>query len=209
MADEIKRLIAFHVPIELIIKSRFVKSEEELSPSYLVYNEKNISRVNVIGIVVSVENENEFMIDDGTGKVPVRSFEQQKTAVNIGDVVNVIGRPREYNNERYIMPEIIKKSDEKWMRIRKEEIKRNGMGIIEESKEETGEEEYVEENVEKILDTHDAIIDFIKSRDKGEGVDVEGIIKECRIDNCDKVIESMLKEGEIFENKPGRIKVLE
>ena len=66
-----------------------------------------------IGIIILIEQGNgfeEFIIDDGTGQLPIRNFDVAiKIGGAVGDVVNIIGRIRDYNDQRYLLTEIINK----------------------------------------------------------------------------------------------------
>ena len=134
---------------------------------------------------------------------------------SVGDIINVIGRIREFNNEKYIAPEIIKKTDERWMKVRKLEIEKSRINIEEEDpstenteiKEEEIESQETETN--STIDNHEKITQYIKNNDQGNGVEIEEITKSISINECEKLIENMLKEGDIFENLPGKVKVLE
>ena len=53
------------------------------------------------------------------------------------------------------------------------------------------------------------IYNLIKSLDKGDGADIEDVIKESKINNCEDIINNLLREGEIFEIKKGKLKILE
>ena len=85
----------------------------------------DISRVNVIATLVDkVEKPNYIssIIDDGTGSISLRGFENKNifSKVDVGDIVLVIGKVREFNNEKYLIPEIIKKvNNVQWVDIRK------------------------------------------------------------------------------------------
>ena len=58
---------------------------------------------------------------------------------------------------------------------------------------------------------------LIKKLDKGDGADLNEIIemsnkelnKESNKENTEKIINSMIKVGELFEIRPGKIKILE
>ncbi len=209
------RSTAYKVPINALINGRYVKDEAEFSPNYIQLNDLKISRANIIGIVVSIEDNSNisFVLDDGTAKIPIRSFEQISSIpeIKIGSIINVIGRPREFSSEKYIVPEIIKETDEKWMRVRKLEIGK--ISLPEEQKEQANEmpvtEEKIENNQEGILSNQEKIIQYIKKNDQGQGIEIENIINNLQIDNCEKLVENMLKEGDLFENLPGKLRVLE
>src|SRR3989344_7402622 len=122
-----QRQVAYKVKISDILNGNFVK--EEFSAGYVKLSGKNVSRVNIIATVVYKAEQSSTasaVIDDSTGKVLLRSFENNDifSKVDIGDVVLVIGKIREFNNERYVVPEILKKvSNTEWMNVRKLEVK--------------------------------------------------------------------------------------
>jgi len=123
------RQVAFKLKIADILDGQYVK-EEGWTPNYVLTEYgKKVSRVNLIGAVVSIpEVETSYksmMIDDGSRQISIRSFEDSDVfnGINIGDLIFVIGRPREYNTQIYIMPEIVKKvQNNAWVEIRKIEI---------------------------------------------------------------------------------------
>lgn len=205
-----KRQVAFKVRIKDILNSNYVK-EDGWQPNYLDINGNKISRVNIIGIVVLKNNNDSVIIDDGTGKVQLRVFENNKSLenVDIGNAILMIGRPREFNSEKYIMPEIVKKiEDPKWIEIRKKELKIYDKvipnNVIESSQEK---KDIVVEEVD--VTPSEKVFNNIKKMDTGEGVIIEDVINNSNIENCEEIIKKLLENGEIFEVKPGKIKVLE
>ena len=122
-----RRHIAYKLRIRDILSSRYVKIEG-VNPNYLQINDQEVSRVNVIGFVVQksdMDNYSGLLIDDGTGKIPARAFENNflLNNIDIGDVVLVIGRPREYLEEKYLLVEIAKKINPLWAKARSLELK--------------------------------------------------------------------------------------
>jgi len=214
-----KRQIAYKVKINDILKGEYVKEEGEWVPNYIKVEDKKISRVNLMAVIVSkqnLENTNyqNLLIDDGSGKTSIRSFEEGNNFNNIevGDFVLVIGRPREYFNEKYIVSEILKKiEDPLWAEARKLELE--GKGDVKEQikdteselvdKGENTEEEQIEDDINK------KIFNLIKEIDIGEGADTQEVITQSNIDEAEEIIKKLLKQGEIFEIKHGRLKVLE
>src|SRR3989338_2813210 len=97
--------------------------EKEQNPNYLINHEnKKIFRINVVATLVHKElrgSITSILIDDGTGKIILRLFEENKAAINleVGDVVQIIGKVRIYNQEKYIFPEIIKKVNPLWLKV--------------------------------------------------------------------------------------------
>lgn len=219
-----KRQTAYKVMISDITQGKYIK-EDGWNPSYIItpYG-KNVSRINVLGIVISnfVEESTGYrtaVIDDGTEHISIRYFYENPMPeeLKVGSLLLVIGRPKEYGEEKYILAEIIKKIDNKaWIAYRKAELdllhKEIKSTVIIKNKEnisqaEQPEEEIIEEPIfEEIKSPSDELIELIKNNDKGEGVDFKDIIK---IKDAEKIIANLLKEGDIFEIRPGRYKVLE
>lgn len=165
----VERETAINVWITELVSGSFTQQEDGPS-SILLQNGKTIGKARIYGIAVSTE---ELIVDDGTGSILVRTFETPFN-VKIGDPVLVIGRPRMYEEQCYILGEIVKKIDKKWLEIREK--------------------------------THPAEpIEIIRTLDKGDGANYEEVA--ARIGE-EKVIH-LLATGEIFETRPGKIKVLE
>ena len=134
-----------------------------------------------------------------TGRISARIFESilPFEKINVGDFVVIIGRPREFLSERYLLIEIIKVVDGSWARLRKSEM------------EKTYPEKNLQESSDYIFDDNykNKVVKAIKEMDKGEGVAVEEVFSNFNYD--EKIIELLLKDGNVFEVKPGKLKVLE
>jgi len=125
----------------------------------------------------------------------------------------LIGRPREYGQEKYILPEIIKKIENRgWVDVRKLELKKQDLQAKEikttetkEEKEESVEEEIVEEVEEEKTGNIEKAYNLVKSMDHGDGVDYQEIVEKT---GSEKEIKMLLEEGELYEIRPGRLKVL-
>ncbi|MBI4453835.1 hypothetical protein HY636_04290 [Candidatus Woesearchaeota archaeon] len=240
-----ERWPAYIVKIEDINSGSYVKVNEEFSPDYVIVGEKKVSRVNIIAIVIDTQSEERFnnlTIDDGTGSIQVRDFGNKYNFArfNIGESIRVIGKPREFNNQIYLVPEIIKPlKDRKWIELRKVELKKqniipkpNGEKAYKESSEpkksaENKESEkriektesnatkhYQEEEIigditeNKTENKIEKVLNVIKELDTGNGADIEEIIMKSNVLDCEKIITNLIKEGEVFEIKAGKIKVL-
>jgi len=216
-----KRQTAYKIRIKDIINSKYVK-EEGWTPNYITtIDNRQISRANVVGVVVSKPIENganyhSIVLDDGSAKISARVFDDGRIFdnVEIGDMVLLIGRPREYGQEKYILPEIIKKIENKdWVDVRKLELKKQDLQAREvkttetkEEKAEVVEEEITEEKVEeKETGNIEKVHNLVKSMDHGDGVDYQEIVEKT---GSEKEIKMLLEEGEIYEIRPGRLKVL-
>ena len=235
----IGRQTAYIISSDELNNSQYVKTEGEWDPNYIKVRGLKASRVNIIGVVVSVsDNEgkiNSITIDDGTSTASIRVFDDSvNVECEIGDVLLIIGKPRAYNDQNYIVPEIIKKiKNEKWVEVRKRELERlkieapkeesnSSEGKQEEEKDteekqensssekkSNVEESNVEEESVSSDNSSEDIFNIIKDLDNGEGADTEEVIEKSGRPDCEKIIDSLLNEGEIFELKPGKLKVLE
>ena len=202
-----KRQVAYKVRVKDILDGAYVK-EEGWKPNYIKVGENKVSRVNLIGAIVLKIDGSNIVLDDGSGKIPLRVFENNVFFENadIGDAVLVIGKPREFGSEKYVMPEILRKvEDTAWIGVRKNELMLKNASSTEDQKEETT-EEVVEEVKE---DPHEKIFNLIKKIDKGEGADIEEIISSSKDIDVEKIISRLLENGEVFEVKHGKLKVLE
>lgn len=200
-----KRQTAYKTRVKDIMDSRYIKASG-MEPNYLEINSKRISRVNILGVVVEksdMDNYKAITIDDGSGRISARVFDSNTTLGNahIGDVVIVIGRPREFSSEKYVIIEAIKKISPAWAMVRSLELQKNDDGSM---KSEVIRDK--EENVD--LSPKNRIISAIKELDNGDGVLIESILSK-NVGGAEKIIDALLKEGGIFEVKPGKLKVLE
>ena len=200
-----KRNVACKARISDILSGRFVK--DDVSAGYIIIGIMNVYRVNVIANFVyksEQANSSSAVIDDGTGKISLRAFENKNIFSNadIGDFVLVIGRVREFGSERYIMPEIVKKiTDIEWVNLRKLELESADFESIK-----------IKDNIpaaEPSQDIGEEIYSLIKSLDNGDGADFDIVIKNSKNNDAEQAIGRLLESGDIFEVKPGRLKVLE
>jgi RPA family protein len=210
MVSEQRRQIAYKVSVSDILGSRYVKNEG-WQPNMVVIGGLEVSRVNIIATVVTDPvqeyNSASMILDDGTGKISVRSFDglQIVKGVGIGMVVLVIARPREYNNEKYLIPEIVKPiQDPRWIDVRIKELDISPMhNALEEAK------LPLSKVVENAANVASRAFGLVKKLDSGGGALFEEIVKELNSPDAESVIEKLLKDGEIFEIRPGWLKVLD
>ncbi|MBU0461194.1 MAG: hypothetical protein KJ574_01270 [Nanoarchaeota archaeon] len=208
----VQRQTAFQVSISELLKGSYVK-EGGWQPNYIDTGSKKVSRANIIGIVIAIIEESSFkniLIDDNTGRISLRLFENNPVEVSIGDVVMVVGRPRDFGGERYVVPEIIRKIDQKWFEVRKLEMKTCAADPIAVPVDK-GSIDSSEEEVEEVIETSpvERLISLIKKIDSGGGALLDDVARESGLKNCEEYINKLLELGEIFEVKPGRFKVLE
>jgi hypothetical protein len=193
-----RRQTAYKLGISTILNSEFVRSGTD--PNYLDVNGKEVCRMNIAGVVVQKSEVNDYfllVVDDGSGRIPVR-VEDRPNNFDVGDFVVIIGRPREFFSEKYVAVEIIRKLDSVWGLVRRLELGR-----------ERQEPRILEtESINGVYDDpKNRILKMIRNLDKGDGVSVEDI--SVKLDDFDRLVDTLLREGDVFEIKPGRLKVLE
>ena len=203
---------------------------------FVQFGNLQVNRVRIMGTVVSkfIADDRKygfFIVDDGTETIRVRSFEDNLKLIEkakVGDIVDVIGRIRKYEDEIYVIPEsvqIIK--DPNWIILRKLELMKQKKEMPKAETTEgnvVGEEVIVEEVVEEeIVETklpegqttlfespRQKVIKLIKELDKGEGAEVSKIIEKMGDEKVvENVLTDLMNEGELFEPRPGKVKLLE
>jgi len=229
-----ERATAKVVRINDLKSSQYFKVNEEFSPDYVLVGDEKISRANIIAIVVEKQIEEKFSsltIDDGSGSIVLRDFDNRNKFdnYNIGQIIRTIAKPRSFNDEIYLVGEIVKPvKNNKWVELRKLELEKISPMVtkIEQQSNEpqttnnteqntTNNKDVAEKHEEVIIDdapetdnTIDKVLAIIKEHDKGEGADIEDVIVKANIKDCEQVITNLIREGEIFEVRPGRVKVL-
>lgn len=209
------RRAAQKVFINEIIEGILIVEEKELI-SVLKTSTKKIYRLNVIAVVVGKEKRGSatnLLIDDSTSKITIRFFEDNDVAnaTVIGDVLLIIGKTRSYQEEKYISPEIVKKVDPLWLKVRSLELA--SLAHLKKENEEKNDKKNEEKNDENKqyeynLLHFEKIARLIKEMDAGEGVFIEEIIEKSSLRNIEKILEKMMEKGDIFQNQPGRVKAL-
>lgn len=209
------RHVAVKVSIGQIWQGVFIAKQDE--PSYLqTTDEQKLFRVNLMASVLGKErigSVTSLLLDDGSGQISLRFFEENErvNALNIGDLILVVGRVRVYNQEKYLAAELVKTVDPAWLKVRKKELAFSPEAASEEIvQEKVGIEEEIvtEEAGEASLLPTEKIIKTVQKLDQGSGVLIEEIIEKLPLAEVEATVEKMLKEGSIFQIQPGRVKVL-
>ena len=232
MAESQIRQTAYKVWIADLVNGEYINPEGEWVPSYVQINNKKVSRVNIVAnSIAKFQNEEgtyiSLTLDDGSDNIPLKVWNEDTKIleeVNIGDMILTVARVRQYNNQIYLVPEIIKKLEKSdWMVLRKKELMAEyGERIQAETVQEKPEEEPIiitpqptlqEETVEDNSSENERqkILSIIEKTDSGEGVEITQLTTESDLgeQTTSNLIQELLKEGEIFEIKPGRIKLIE
>lgn len=230
-----QRQTAHKLWIANLINSQFIKQEGEWEPNYIQINNLKISRVNIVAnIVLTYNNEDNsyitLTIDDGSAQIQIKAW-REDTAIlkdlKIGDTILVIGRVREYNNQTYLTPEIIKKLDNpSWLKVRKLELtKLYGKPEVVQQPQQTQiqppiqntqpqiqEQQVTEEKVESTPVTETSrqkILSLIEKHSTSEdGAEMTKLIDESGLseEEAEAIMQDLMKEGEIFSPKPGFLK---
>ncbi len=204
--EQFKRNVAYKFRIGDILLGKPVMDEDKFS--FLELGDKKIVRVNVIGnIIDKYESGGEkkycfFTLDDGSGQIKLKCFGDDVNKfgdVMQGQTVLVVGVLRNFNNETYISPEIIREHDVKYLLLRKLEIE----------KEKSKNARPLEK--EQIIAVKDKILEIMKNAEKDGGIEIEKIIMDLREispEIINQEIKRLLEEGIIFEPRPGKIRWL-
>ena len=212
---EYLRNTAYKIWIGDLIKGEYIKSDEDFKPNFISAKNLIISRVNLIGVVIdkytNLDKTYSFiMIDDGSAVIRARVWNEDIKLfenLDVGNSVLILGKVKEQNGEIYIMPEFANKlSNSSWAKLRREELlKLYG---------EPGKIEAEQKNDTMISDPpidvgRKAIINLIEKLDKGDGAESAKIIKEfgASEEKANALIYELIKEGEVFEYKQGRLKL--
>lgn len=207
MPEQKKRETAYKLRIgDLLIGNQIFEQSENLNPrlQFLELGNKRIIRVNVIANVVdkfSSEGERRFAsitLDDGSGQIRARLFGEdinKFTILSQGDTLIIIGLLRSFNKELYILPEIIKKAEPKYLLVRKLEIEKSFPQ---------------EQDKQKIKALRDEVIEKIRQAEKNGGIDKDEIIMNIKAQPnlISQEIQKLLEEGIIYEPRPGRVRYL-
>lgn len=225
-----KRNVAYKLWISQIFNGTYIKQNADLEPSYLEYEGKRISRVNIIATVINVFTSDDgnyaaLTIDDGSHQIRLKTWGDDTKSINEikpGALVMVIGRLKEYNNEIYITPEIVKPlNDFNWEIARKLELlKEYGFvkiadiksEIIEPKQQESKKEYAVEERIEPNVsnDTRTVVLDIINKLNSQDGIAINEIKSQSGLNDneINAIINELVRDGEIYKSKAGIVNLV-
>jgi RPA family protein len=199
---------------------------------------EEIARARILGTVVAkfIADDGNYAaatIDDGSDTIRMKTFKTTKPldSLNVGDVIDVIGKLREYEGEKYMMPEVVAKVDNPNVEVLrrlelvyKETALRKAKELIEKNKGKNP-EELRKELVEK-HDIEEQIVDSLlggkKAEDKGtlkkqlldiigaskDGVVYSELMKKVKAKGADieSAVDELLNDGLCYEPSPGKIR---
>ena len=229
MIETKQRQTAHHVWISQLLSGTFVKTTGEWDPNYVEIGTLKVSRVNLIAHVVDTflnteTNYANITLDDGSARIPVKAWKDDlriMEGLRIGDLVLVVGKIKDFNTKLFLSPEIIKKLDNpQWAKLRQLQLKKNNGEplLIQTTPEEHSASEdtdgritIVEEKVTNetpAADKRQKILHAIEDLDTNNGADQELVIhqSELKKEDAEKILETLIKEGEVFEIHPGKLR---
>ena len=224
--EQKKRQTAYKVRISQLLVGKYVKTTEEWEPNYIQIEDKKISRVNLICYVVDkyMKDDHSYLalvVDDGSGKIDIKTWKEDVSLLEyfgIGDLLLIIGKVKDFNNNIYLVPEIVRKLDNGlWAKLRNLELKKiygETQEISRASSTQAMKEDRVKIIEEKVTDEEapfnksQRILDMIEKFDTNNGADQQLVITQSGVlvEEAQKLITTLIKEGEIFEIRPGQLR---
>jgi RPA family protein len=203
----LQRQTAYKVWINDIHKAG-LEQDPDSGMSFLKIKDMNVVRANLFGVVAdkgSYEGYSTIVLDDSSGSIRARVWSDDVYLlenVNVGDPVFVVARWAEFNNERYIRPEIVRKVSMDWALFRRLELtKLYGLPSREEKVSVKSEEDKADK-IEPSLADREFVLNLIEKND--EVSDEQIVVQSGKSKEIMKVaIQDLLKDGEIFAVKPG------
>jgi RPA family protein len=210
MPEPKKRETAYKVRINDILRATQIFEEIEGANKRLKFVElgdKKIQRINIIANVIDkYESEGErrfasITLDDGSGQIRARVFGEDLAKFSDivqGDTLLIVGVLRFFNNETYVLPELIKKQDPRYLLVRKLEIDKSFSSIN------------MPKPKQEIKVLRDELLSLIRSSETKEGIEKEEIILTLKAqpEIIVQEIQKLLEEGIIYEPRPGIVRYL-
>ena len=124
----VTRAIARKLNIETIIQAPYIAGGSIENPNHITLGTEKVTRVNTIGIIEDKyenpeANFSSFIIKYNNSQIKVKFFEKTNLDdFQKGDLIKVIGKIRESNEEKFILGEIIKNQKSGYEKIREQEL---------------------------------------------------------------------------------------
>ncbi len=223
--EQTQRHTAIKIWISNLLSGKYIQAPGEWETNYVESGNLKISRVNIIAHIVDTFSKPDtsyatLILDDGSGKIAVKSWKEEAallSSFNLGELVLVVGKIRDYNNSLYLVPEVITRLDNPlWAKHRTLELKKlygEAQTNFPQKIFSPQEEEALSVIEEKVtndtpLVKKQKILDMIKKLDTNNGADQTLVIDTSGVskDEAQKILSSLLSEGEIFEIHPGKLR---
>ena len=216
-----QRGTAYKLWISQLHNGSYINAQDD-SFNYLDISGLQVSRVNLIATVTNVSKNagySSLTLDDGSSSIRLKAWQQDANILedfNPGNLVLAIGKIREYNGERYILPELVKKIENaNWLLVRKFELLKERPRAAD-VRDERQNDEILHEDVLDIpmkisISFRQKILSLIDSLDSADGVSVEELASSSDIPRRELqlAVHELIKEGELYEHKQGKLKLLQ
>ena len=169
-------------------------------------------RVHLKGVIVDQWGQ-QLVLDDGTGRIPIRLPHGARAQVVIGGAATLIGSVSSFEGKKFIIADILQRiGNALWIVVHRSESEA-GQRQRERQKEGDVRKEAgsptPDSQDEGMGNARERVLSLAKRLDTGSGVMIEEMVRQSGIPGCKTFIEALLREGELFEVGPGRVKVLE
>ena len=179
-----------------------------------------VRRVNLLATVVDKDSSESqsyksLLVDDGTAQIRLRFFDTETPLfekLEVGNFAIIIGKLRHYRSEVYVTPEILKPlNNVRWAEVRKLELtaQQRQQKTTNNSEKDVVDEGGEENSIDAVGKDKLQLYKIVKELDTGRGADLNEITAKSGLGNAESIIRDMLKNGDLFEVLPGRLKVLE
>lgn len=239
------RPAAYKLKIEDLVRGQYVHSLEGAEPSHVLTPwGQRVTRARVMGTVVDkfVREDQSYAtlrLDDGSETISIRAWREgvpELDLFDIGSVIDVMGKVREFDGEVYLVPELILRvEDPNWELVRELEITDTRREALEagvrprETPAATLEPNRLRAGLTQPSQTAGAILeeeesplpdvpDDVKKRitlaleklDRGNGATPADISVELNLPNAqvEDALRVLLIGGDIFEPVAGRFKLM-
>jgi len=213
----------------------FYGNRDGTKPSYIITSiGMKVSRVNLVGVVidkfVSEDGNYAFLtIEDGTESIRAKVFKEKVgliDGIEKGDTVLVIGKVKEYNGEKYINLELVRKVDVNYEVLRKLELAKeleNWRNFTERVRNDL--KEMSEEEVKKKYELDDdmlqairgsklepdykqKLLDIISKLDEGDGIEISKLFEVVSLpeSTVEKILDELISEGSLYQPTPSKLK---
>lgn len=178
-----------------ILKSKLTKVGNKRVITTLIGREAE--KVRVLGTVIDKKVKDKvtsLYVNDGSGTIRASLFE--KTGIEIGDLVDLIGVVKTYRNFKYLsIYSVNRLEDLNWELLRELEILKEKLRFSKEGKE---------------LSDKERVLRAIQKLDTGQGADYERLLERCDLekDKIKSTVIELLKDGDIYEPRSGKLKSL-
>ncbi len=236
----VKRLIAKKVQISDITNGNYFAGRREgMEPSYVItpLGEK-LSRINIIATITDKflsedSNYSSITIDDSTDVIRAKAFREDVKifkGLQKGELVIVIGKIKEYQNEVYINAEIARAVEPNYEALRRLEIlnqinerkklidnlRKIKARMTDENLKEYAKKMGIEKEALEVIfekkepDYKPKILEIIASLDDGSGVEIVKLFELSKLpDNViERTVDELLADGYLFEPSVGKFRAI-